>query len=560
MQQSTRFHGGVRGANSPKQSSQFEGRFGRLFRSLPAAVFDPADLSLLAAEGAMLSPPETVPAGEPDAGAPTATPESDLDSEENFDIPAGYTYLGQFIDHDITFDPMSHLDRLNDPEALTDFRTPRLDLDCLYGRGPEDQPYMYDFGNGRRAPKFALGLPLTQGGQPSAACDLLRLNGRAVIGDKRNDENVIVSQLQGAMLQFHNAMVDLMAEGSSFERVAQQVRWHYQYAVISDFLPRICGAEVVRAVLPHFRSGKSIFERPPVLCFFHWRNDPFMPIEFSTAAYRFGHSMVRPIYRLNTRLDMGGPALGEQAALQGRNMIFAGVSARGLNGFKAFPSEWGIDWSLFFGTPDRRASHQGKARVQPSYKIDASLVNPLGFLPEFSEDLPPPDRLTAGNLQARARPGERPNLALRNLLRGAAMGLPSGQSVARAMGLTALDGRQLLIGKAAFDGSDLQARPLADVAPNLSDNTPLWAYVLAESTTQWLEEVKAKGLTGAAANLVGTRLGPVGGRIVAETLIGLILADRHSFLVQDPNWVPWAGGRDEDFGLVKLLQVAGLWR
>lgn len=138
------------------------------------------------------------------------------------------------------------------------------------------------------------------------------------------------------------------------------------------------------------------------------------------------------------------------------------------------------------------------------------------------------------------------------------MGLPSGQAVARAMGLPAWDGSRLLIGKAAYEDGKLQAKRLDAVAPRLSHHTPLWAYVLAEATTQWHDETLAQGLTDDAANRVGTRLGPVGGRLVAETLIGLILADSHSFLTQDPNWVPTAGGAGADFGFESLLEVAGL--
>jgi hypothetical protein len=554
VKQSTQFHGGVRGANSPKQSSQFDGRFGRMFRSLPAAEFADEDLVKLAAKDAMLSSPEMTPEGKP-----TAAPEDEADSEENFDIPAGYTYLGQFIDHDITFDPMSSMDKLNDPEALTDFRTPRLDLDCLYGRGPDDQPYMYDSSDETRAAKFLLGRALTRGGQASTARDLPRLNDRAVIGDKRNDENVIISQLHGAMLRFHNRVVDLMPVGTSFELVQQQVRWHYQYVVINDFLQKICGSDMVKAVLPHFLARQSIFEHPDQLHFFHHRNEAFMPIEFSAAAYRFGHAMVRPIYRLNTVLNVGGSALGEEEALQGRHLIFAGVAARALNGFKSFPPEWGIDWKLFFGDTGRLPLDN--TRVQPSYKIDSSLVNPLGFLPEFSDSVPPPDRITKDNLQAKAKPGMLPNLALRNLRRGNQMGLPSGQDVARAMGLTPLKPAQIWIGKAAMDGDKMQARPITQVAPNLAHNTPLWTYILAESNAQWVAAVKKAHATGDDANRIGTRLGPVGGRIVAETLIGLILADSHSFLRQHPKWVPWASASgvidDADYTMPKLLDAAG---
>src|SRR4051812_12787925 len=133
----SRGHGRVeRGLNATPRSRLFQGRFGRMFRSLPPADFDDAALIKLA--DAMISPPET-----DDQGNPEVTPETEVDDEENYGLPAGYTYFGQFVDHDITFDPLSSLVKLNDPEGLTDFRTPALDLDGLYGRGPDDQPYMY---------------------------------------------------------------------------------------------------------------------------------------------------------------------------------------------------------------------------------------------------------------------------------------------------------------------------------------------------------------------------------------------------------------------------------
>ena len=559
MKQSTNFHGGIRGADTPKQSRLFEGRFGRMFRNLPPAKFDDADLVKLAAEGGgMLSEPE-MKNGKPAAAPETQNPP---DGEENFDIPAGYTYLGQFIDHDITFDPASSLDRINDPEALTDFRTPRLDLDCIYGRGPDDQPYMYDQ-KPDDARKFALGEPMTFDGKPSNSKDLPRFRRRALIGDKRNDENVIVSQLQGAFLQFHNKMVDAMGEHADFASVQQAVRWHYQYIVLNDFLPRICGDETINSILPHLEKGESIFDAPPRLRFYHWKNDAFIPVEFSVAAYRFGHSMVRPIYRLNAELDMGGAELKEDDSLKGRNLIFAGVSQRALNGFGKFPLQWAIDWRLFFG--DISKTKFDKHRVQPSYKIDSSLVNPLGFLAEFSkiDSVLPLDRLTAENFQAPAeRAGVPPNLALRNLRRGAMMGLPSGQDVARAMGLTPLISSKIFVGKAQLnDVGAIDAKQIGDIAPALANNTPLWAYVLAEATAQWHDEITKRNLTGAAANFVGTRLGAVGARIVAETLIGLMLADGQSFLSQDANWLPSAtadGSVKRDYSMVDFLKFAGL--
>src|SRR2546429_937498 len=161
--------GGVRGDNSTLRSSLFEGRFGRMFRSLPAAQW-PRD-ALLALGNKMTADPEI---DTKDPKLPSASPEDPKqriqDDEENAGIPAGYTYLGQFIDHDITFDPASSLQRENDPDALVDYRTPRLDLDSLYGRVPDDQPYMYSHN------KFRLGRPLFELDRPTQTRDLPRFN------------------------------------------------------------------------------------------------------------------------------------------------------------------------------------------------------------------------------------------------------------------------------------------------------------------------------------------------------------------------------------------------
>ena len=532
--------GGVRGDTSVPRSASFEGRFGRLFRSLPAAEWPKPALMDLGKK--MTSDPEV---DEKNPKLPSASPETNKriqDDEENTGISAGYTYLGQFIDHDITFDPASSLQQQNDPNALIDYRTPRLDLDSLYGRGPDDQPYMYD-GN-----KFRLGTPLFENDKPTNVRDLPRYIDpnnpqaarRALIGDKRNDENVIVSQLHAAMLQFHNKLVDRDPAGS-FCDIQQQVRWHYQWIVVNDFLMKICGEDVVHSILPHLGKDQPIWRNPPRLDFYAYRNDAFMPVEFSVAAYRFGHSMVRPIYRLNTQL--AGGADPNQATpdeirrgLAGRFFIFAGVQKRGLNGFDEFPKQWAIDWSLFF---DIRGSikNGGIKRVQPAYKIDTSLVNPLGFLPEFSKPAKKPTgELTVAQLQSvPVDPAMDPsNLAQRNLLRGLSMGMPSGQDVARLMGIEPIADENLRVGKAAV--ADWDKNPtLVSISPAFGDNAPLWYYVLAEAQYEWVLRAKAKGGKGDEEPL---RLGTVGGRIVAETLIGLLWADGHSYLRQAPNWKP----------------------
>lgn len=607
-------HGGLRGSTSPRTSSNFEGKFGRMFRALPPAEFDDEDLMALAGNGKLPDLPE---ADTPKSGmnaypevkrdpathkpvrvngklVPEPAPESEADSEENFGIPAGYTYLGQFIDHDITFDPASSMQKRNDPEALVDFRTPALDLDCLYGRGPEDQPYMYkDDGV-----SFLLGAPLTRAGASSKAADLPRSTPqpndsgarRAIIGDKRNDENVIVSQLQGVFLRFHNAIAARL-DKPTFAQVQRLVRWHYQWVVLYDFLPRIVNSKTYKEVLRHLKNvpehelvhgvqTKHVTHahdvgaegQSPELKFYHWRNDPFMPIEFSAAAYRFGHSMVRPIYRLSQELKSGG-LTGD-----GRRAIFAGVPGAGLNGFDGFPSEWALDWSLYFEIKNKLgAPATGPDRVQPAYKIDPSLVNPLAFLPEFS-GLPVDND---GNLTP--HPGQLPNLALRNLLRGKAMELPSGQDVAMAMGIKPLTNRELRVGKAAF--GDLDDNPsiqdLIDAAAkqgrvsSFERGAPLWFYVLAEALADWTRAVKAHKAAHPQAteeqlDAIPVRLGAVGGRIVMEVLVGLLLGDPHSFLVQDPLWTParnWDSGRDallkdfikdDRFGMPELIRAAGL--
>src|SRR6476659_6424933 len=198
-----------RGIDMDTRSRLCEGRFGRLFRALAPADFGSNDTE---AEQLL----ETLAAAmihEVDC------PKDGADDEES-GIPSAYTYLGQFIDHDITFDPASSLQRQNDPDALTDFRTPRLDLDSVYGRGPDDQPYLYgatkDLLLGRPLTGEALGKPILK------AQDLARAsNHRAIIGDPRNDENAIVSQFQGLALRFHNNFLKDNPK-LTFEQVQQQ--------------------------------------------------------------------------------------------------------------------------------------------------------------------------------------------------------------------------------------------------------------------------------------------------------------------------------------------------
>ena len=520
---SRRPHGtGTRGLALSRQSQQFEGRFGRMFRTLPAAFHHPNDLVSLGK--AMVAQHEDAP-----------TPEDQPDDEENTGISAGYTYLGQFIDHDLTFDPASSLQKQNDPDGLTDFRTPRFDLDNLYGRGPDDQPYLYaDDGV-----HLLLGRPTTGSAHDPKTRDLPRNTPnqgqpqRALIGDPRNDENVIVSNLQSTFLRFHNRVADRLTRRHGtlppFERVQREVRFHYQWMILHDFLPTIIEQDMVLDLLPQLaedggREGVTVFI--PNLHFFKWKAAPYMPIEFSVAAYRFGHSMVRPIYRLNTTLNKGE----FQHSLDGRQFIFdfdaqdASKQAESLAGFRAFPAAWAVDWNLFFAV-DPNPPALGPDRLQRAYKIDTSLVNPLGRLP---------DTVTSGEH----------SLAARNLQRGLHMSLPSGQAVARAMGLPVIPDDKLRVGKATEADTATNQR-LTDISPAFADNAPLWYYILAEAQQMFID------------NNSPIQLGPVGGRIVGEVFVGLLWGDSYSYLQQHPGWRPFDEfTRDGKFGIAELILQA----
>ena len=500
-------HGSTRGLERVQASRQFAGRFGRMFRTLEPADFDKKDLQCLAA--AMVAEREDPP-----------TPEGQDDPEENSAISAGYTYLGQFIDHDLTFDPTSSLQRDNDPDALVDFRTPRFDLDCLYGRGPDDQPYLYEADGVRMLLGRRLcGNPYDSNSYDSKTRDLPRnapVSGpkRALIGDPRNDENVIVSQLHATFLRFHNRIANWQkdhCEDADFRTVQRLVRWHYQWVVLNDFLPTIIGWVMLSSILPHLVKRTSILQDKPNLQFYAWRDEPFIPVEFSVAAYRFGHSMVRPLYRLNTTLP-------------DRQVIFSrDPHVPDLRGFREFPAQWAIEWNLFFRMgPTPR---QGPRRVQPAYKIDSSLVNPLGHLPPSIAS-------------------QVPSLAERNLLRGLRMGLPSGQVVAKKMGLPVIPDAQLKVGKAPQKDSPSN-KLLVDISPKFRGKAPLWYYILAEAQQVF------------RSHKTPIRLGPVGGRIVGEVFAGLLLGDPYSFLNQDPGWRPIAEfTKNGKFGMAELIAQA----
>jgi hypothetical protein len=425
-------------------------------------------------------------------------------------IPAGFTYVGQFVDHDITFDISSTLDAPTDANIVNNMRSPALDLDSVYGRGPALDPYLYVFPTSgpSTAIKFHLGSNTPQGaGGPGGAAgaggmqqqtdfDVPRVlnplnpvtaSHTAIIGDPRNDENLIIVQFHHAMLRFHNQVVDLLLlagfTGDIFVEAKRIVTHHYQWAVVHDFLRRVCGMSAVTAAL-----GSVV---APV-------NSPFrMPVEFAVAAYRFGHSMIRQNYWIN--FNFINASLGE---------VFDFSRVPRLPVF----SNWVVDLNAFFDT-GVSVPVNNKAR-----RIDSVLAPGLELLPGF-----------AGMMAV---------LAARNLRRGLALGLPSGQGMANAFGLTPMTAIQLKQGLPADEIALLDAD-----SGLLLKKTPLWYYVLREASV----------LAG------GNQLGPVGARIVAETIVRILKRDPSSYLNAAGGFTPFLPAASAgDFTFADLLIFAGV--
>jgi hypothetical protein len=467
---STTAHGfEERGLKVPLGTFNANGRFGRMLPSLmPLTSFKPGPVILGEVAGAM------------DGGSPAPTDPT----QDNPRIRAGYTFLGQFIDHDLTFDAVSILERQIDLNATHNFRTPAFELDSVYGLGPSLQPYLYQ-ANGMH---FQL--------SPDGT-DLQRnVNERALIGDPRNDENLIISRLHLLILKFHNAVVDKVTDPTlgafeRFLRAQQMVRWHYQWLVLHEFLVRIVGRATVERVL--------------TLKPFTFSHDAFMPIEFSAAAYRFGHSQVRPGYLLNTD---GGLV---QAGLTFPDPAIPG--SPDLRGFRKQDPARRVDWSLFFGPASPGVPAGG---AQASKRIDTRLSTAMLRLPD-------------GVVPA-STPAIHRSIATRNLQRGLDAQLPSGQDVAAML----IDAEQRLT-EAEIWGAN-------DIGTSVSGGegaAPLWFYVLREA------EVKTGGLMLAGA----------GAEIVARTMIALLAADPASQINRDPHWKP-SLGTHEEFTATDLVNFA----
>jgi len=449
-------------------------------------------------------------------------------------IPAAYTYFGQFTDHDITKTVLAAsigLSGGNDIIELHDFapltraqveslisnaRTAPLDLDNLYGglagtdaTNPDGSMLL---GNVTPSPG---GIPVATPdhdlprrpriASPATLDDQDR-DRQALIGDPRNDENLLVGQLHVAFLRAHNAL--MARDGLDGLATQRAMRRRYQWAVLHDFLPRICDPVVVQDILDNGPSA-LIVDAPGGL---------FIPVEFSGAAYRFGHSMIRQEYEHNSTFNSsGGPGVLARATF---NFMFTFTAlsgsiapSSGPGGSDTLPYNWIIEWHRFF---------DGPGLENPARRIDSRIAPELGKLPDFLGE---------------AIPTLMGKLASRNLLRGYLLGLPTGQAVAGALGVPVLDPAVLTAAIPPAAAADFTAAGFAE-------RTPLWFYILAEA--------------GDPAGANGMYLGTIGSRIVAETFWNLAKHADDSVIQTPPTDAEIATGEFTLRGIVKLGLDANL--
>ncbi len=477
----------------PPPDPALTGSFGRMFRNLPPFA-PPTDavrnaLMDLGRSGGIMDANDDLAAG---PVALITDPNLQLINRNNPTDTAGITFLGQFLDHDMTFDQRSRLGFPTQPIISQNARTCFFGLDSVYAGGPDGNPELYD-------PADPIKFLVESSGQFE---DLPRdpINHVAIIGDPRNDENMMIAGLHTAFLLFHNHAVDLVrsqnptiTDVQAYFQAHRLTVWHYEWIILHEFLPHVVPQLVIDDVIT---SGRHFYNPR--------NNQAFIPVEFQIT-YRFGHSMVRPSYRANLQGDNGQPFFGMIFDPTGEGSPDP-VDLRG--GARA--SRRFIGWQTFF---DFGGAYS--ADVRPNKRIDTIVSTPLFRLPlgTIFNGMPPD------------------SLMQRNLLRCLTWQLPSGQRIAQEMGIPSLSNAEL---------AELQS-----IRSSFVTSTPLFYYILKEA------ELREDGL----------RLGRVGARIVAEVFIGLLQLDPDSYLSVQPDWVPTLpthDGMPESFRMIDFLTFAGV--
>jgi heme peroxidase len=508
-------------AASPAPDPERAFKFGRMFKDLKMAVVSEEEKNNLRQNLIRLGQEMVKPS----------------DTSEDSNIPSGYTYLGQFIAHEITFDVAAGEDFPQDVVSLDKIkqgRTPLLDLDSLYGKGPLNgqSPELYQ--DDKVSLRFN-DTVIDDTYHPIFPNDLPRVGGegadklKAIIADPRNDENLAVAQVHVALIKFHNQVVaklraENQPEDTLFRVARDTVVRHFQWVVLDDYLPKIVNEAVLTSVL---EDGPKCFHVKS-------QDELYMPVEFSAAAFRLGHSMVRPTYEWNRLRNSGVDFFLGATNLhinfsRGVASIFDLFEFGGFRGRMkkqaGLPNTWVIDWRRFFDFPDALEVKKLAAgeKVNKAKKIDTTLDLPLQLILNFQPEI----------VDVALR-----SIAVRNLLRGFYLQLPTAQAFIAQM-LEAIKPQTMRV----LSEDEIASGPHEALLRECQfhQRTPLWYYILKEA--EILEE--------------GNKLGPVGSRIVAETFYAIIRNSETSILQGEPKWRPSLGVRaPEKFDMVDLLKFA----
>jgi Animal haem peroxidase len=441
-------------------------------------------------------------------------------------LPPIYTYFGQFVNHDMSapigslaseaesippvevignLGPAPDLDKQTRPESIAPIleavrneHANPLMLDSLYGNGPDSEDdevralyeldsVTFKIGKSVEISESDLGTTTTKPGaviRKHGAPDLMRKNGSALIADRRNDENLIISQLHLALLLFHNKTVEALQSKFSdrkelFAEARKEVTLHYQWCILHDYLPQLLWEDTLDEVL----ANGPILKTPSGI-----------PMEFTAAAFRFGHAMVSEEYDFNDNFGHKGK-LADSATL---NQLFAFTSRGGMgtsngNGGQ-LPDHWIADWN--------RLTRAGANKLSGADKIEVAFAG------------------TMLNHMIHAQNMNHASIFFRNILRGYHRRIPFGQNLAKALGIKALSSDAVL--DCLHSDLRLKAKEL-----EFHTHTPAWLYFLCEGK-----------LLGK-----GERLGPTASRIIAETFVGALQHPPGSILNITGGWTPERRGR-----------------
>jgi hypothetical protein len=431
-------------------------------------------------------------------------------------LPPVYTYFGQFVNHDISAPVGDVVTLAEDPEGVGVIGTdlpPGLDrseraepevildnfvneqsnplaLDSLYGDGPNsaDPGIRALYAADRK--RFKLGVTRTEDAQafikkgknPArvihkiGAPDILRRNGKPLIADHRNDENLIVSQLHLALLLLHNKAVTVLeATGADpadcFAKARQLVTLHYHWLILNDYLPNLLSPLALQTPLDQ-RPQKLPAART-------------VPLEFTTAAFRFGHSMVGSFYDFNANFGRGGRVERDGASLA---ELFTFTTHRNMGKpdepTQQLPDHWVIDWERMTRPPRSTPGPGGAERIDLTFA---------------------PDMLNAMGTSEVALHG---SILFRNLMRGFQRRIAFGQELAEACGLNPMTADQLRAALPDVNPAKPGAKSLRATAEEMGmlEQMPAWLYFLCEA--RHFEQ--------------GERLGPTASHIIADTMVGLM--------------------------------------